>query len=52
MLAKIGGFALYLPLANAKFACDLLPVAYKLYPSGRQSHANCTRVAASRMQQE
>jgi hypothetical protein len=26
------------------------PVACKLCPSGRQSHANCTRVAASRMQ--
>jgi hypothetical protein len=24
--------------------------AYKLYPSGRQSHINCTQVAASRMQ--
>jgi hypothetical protein len=24
------------------------PVACKLYPSGRQSHANCNRVAASR----
>jgi hypothetical protein len=23
--------------------------AFKLYPSGRQSHINCTRVAASRM---
>ncbi len=37
-------------LAHAKFACDWRPVAYKLYPSGRQSHINCTRVAASRMQ--
>jgi hypothetical protein len=26
------------------------PVACKLYPIGRQSHANCTRVAASLMQ--
>jgi hypothetical protein len=26
------------------------PVACKLYPHGRQSHANCTRMAASRMQ--
>ena len=26
------------------------PVACKLYPSGRQLHANCNRVAASRMQ--
>ncbi len=26
------------------------PVACKLYPSGRQSHTNCTQVATSRMQ--
>jgi hypothetical protein len=32
------------------FACDWWPVTYKLYPSGRQSHANCTCAAASRMQ--
>jgi hypothetical protein len=30
--------------------CDWRPVAYNLYLSGRQSHANCTRVDASRMQ--
>jgi hypothetical protein len=28
------------------------PVAFKLYPSGRQSHAKCIRVAASRIQNE
>jgi hypothetical protein len=28
------------------------PVACELYPRGRQLHANCTRVAASRMQHE
>jgi hypothetical protein len=41
VLKKTGGFALNWP-----------PVAYELYPSGRQSHANCHRVAASRMQNE
>jgi hypothetical protein len=38
------------PLAHAKFACDWRPIAYKLYPSGRQSHINRARVVASRMQ--
>ncbi len=48
-LQKTAGFArIWLP-AHAKFACDRLPVAYKLYPSGRQLHINCTRVAASRI---
>jgi hypothetical protein len=28
------------------------PVAYRLFPSGRQLHANCTRVAPSSMQHE
>jgi hypothetical protein len=47
---KTGGFALYWPLAHAKIACDWQPVAIILYLSGRQSHANYTRVAASRRQ--
>jgi hypothetical protein len=37
----------YWPPADAKSASDRRLVAYKLYPSGRQSHANCTRLAAS-----
>jgi hypothetical protein len=49
-LQKTGGFARNWPLAHAKFAYDWPPVACKLYPSGRQSHANCTSVAPSRMQ--
>ncbi len=43
---------LYWPLAHAKFTCDWPPVAYTFHPNGRQSHANCTRVATSRMQHE
>ncbi len=50
MLAKTGGFARNWPLVHAKFACDWRLVAYKLYLSDLQLHANCTRVAASRMQ--
>jgi hypothetical protein len=46
---KTGSFALYWPLAHAKIECDWRPVAYKLCPSGRQSHVNCIREAASRM---
>jgi hypothetical protein len=45
-----GGFARNWPLAHAKFASPWQPVAYKLCPSGHQSHMNCTWVAASRMQ--
>jgi hypothetical protein len=45
-LQESGGFASIWPLAHAKFACDWQPAAYKLYPSGCQSHINCTRVAA------
>jgi hypothetical protein len=40
-----GGCKLY-----AKIAWDWRPDAFKLYPSGGQSHTNCTRVAASRRQ--
>jgi hypothetical protein len=29
---KTGGFALYWPLARAKFACGCRPVAFKFYP--------------------
>ncbi len=47
-----GGFALYWLLANAKNGCLWRPDAYKVYPIGRQSHANCARVAAIRMQHE
>jgi hypothetical protein len=36
--------------SHAKIACDCWLVAFKLYPSGCQLHANCTRVAASRRQ--
>jgi hypothetical protein len=36
---KTGGFACNWPLARAKIACDWQPIAFKLYPSGRQSHA-------------
>jgi hypothetical protein len=32
-------------MLNAKFACDWRLIAYNLYPSGRQSHANCTHMA-------
>jgi hypothetical protein len=49
-LQKTSGCACSWPLAHVKFACDWRPVTYKLYPSGRQSHINCTQVAASRMQ--
>ncbi len=49
-LQKTGGFACNWPPAHAKFACDWRPVEHKLYPRGRKSHINCTRVAASRMQ--
>ncbi len=49
MLQKTGGFALFWPLARAKIASDWRPVSLKLYLSGRQSHANCTPLAASRM---
>ncbi len=41
------------PLFSLLVSClvtEWPPVACKLYPSGRQSHANDTRVAASRMQ--
>jgi hypothetical protein len=44
VLYKNGGFALCWPLAHAKIVCDWPPVTDKLYPNGRQSHANCTRV--------
>ncbi len=44
-LQKTGGFARNWPPAHAKFACDWRPVAYKLYPSGRQSHATCIKSA-------
>jgi hypothetical protein len=37
-LQKTCGFARNWPLARAKFACDWRPVAYNLYPSGRQSY--------------
>jgi hypothetical protein len=55
-LQKTSGFARNRPLSHAKFASCIyivpkwLPVACKLYPSGLQLHANCTQVAASRMQ--
>jgi hypothetical protein len=39
-------------LANAKFACNWQPVTYNLYLSDCQSHANCTRMAASLMHHE
>jgi hypothetical protein len=39
---KTGSFALHWSLARAK----------KLHVAGCQSHSNCTRVAASRMQHE
>ncbi len=45
-----GDFTRNWPPAHAKFACDWQPVAYKLYPRGRQLHIICTRVAASHMQ--
>jgi hypothetical protein len=51
-LQKTGGFARNWPLVHAKFASDWRPIACKFYPSGRHSHANCTRVAARRMQHE
>ncbi len=41
-----------LAASACKVCMQLAPVAYKLYPSGGQSHANYTRVAASRMQHE
>jgi hypothetical protein len=30
--------------SHAKIACDWRPVAFKLYPSGRQSHTNYMRL--------
>ncbi len=36
--------------SNGKTACDCQSVPFKLYPSGRQSLENCTRMAASRRQ--
>ncbi len=38
------------PPDACKIACDWRPVAFKWYPSGCQSHANCTSVVASRKQ--
>jgi hypothetical protein len=42
--------AFYTPLVCFCLITEWPPVACKLYPSGHQSHANRTRVAASRMQ--
>jgi hypothetical protein len=42
--------AFYTPLVCLSLVTEWPPVACKLYLSGRQLHANCTRVAASRMQ--
>jgi hypothetical protein len=39
-----------LAASACKVCMRLAAVAYKLYPSDRQSHINCTRVAASHMQ--
>jgi hypothetical protein len=40
---KTGGCALCWQLARAKIVCDWRPVAYKLYPSGRQFFASMLR---------
>ncbi len=48
LLCCVGGYRAWTQDCTA--VCDWRPVAIKLYPSGRQSHSNCTCVADNRMQ--